>query len=719
MKKTSLIIFLGIVFAVMSLEAVTPRKWELRSKDDYLKGKLDGVSVSYEGTLFLAPNEEMVEGPSEDFYLSFAQAEDGTSFLGTGHGGKIYRIGKDGKPELYFQATEMDVTCLAIDHRGTLYAGTSPNGKIYKISGKDKQEKFFDPGEKYIWDLVLADDGSLIAAVGESGGIYKISPNGEGQQILKAEENHILCLKKGDKGDLIAGSGGVGVVYRISAGGRTTVLFESPFEEIKSIVIDGDGEIYAAAGGSPSRAKKDDAAEPLVLGRISTELTVTADATAPSLRLPVASGQKEPSALYRIRPDGMAQKVWESSDELIYTLLWKEAEKKLVFGTGNKGRVYAIDNEEKTSLLLQSSSEQVYALIPSDSKVYALANNPSRLAVIFSEQRSSGEYVSDVLDGITISSWGRMEFDATLPAGTTLQVQTRSGNSFEPNSLWSDWSPPIQKTDEQILSPKARYLQFKVLFRTQTGNVSPSLQRIGLFFLQTNVAPQIRKLGILPPNEVYIKPPDQEEIIWGLEDISPAKEEKKREEKSFYTPKKAERIGYQTVTWDADDENEDDLTYSLYIKKEGETFWRPLKDGLTDSLFAFDTLTFPDGSYFVRLEASDLPSNPAGLELKAEKTSQPLVIDHSLPVITGFSAVKEKSGLAVTFQAEDSFSSIEKVEYVVRPGLWRVVFPVDGICDSKQESFKFSVPLPPNVDNLISVRVTDRHHNIGVFRQSF
>jgi len=74
-------------------------------------------------------------------------------------------------------------------------------------------------------------------------------------------------------------------------------------------------------------------------------------------------------------------------------------------------------------------------------------------------------------------------------------------------------------------------------------------------------------LGILPPNEVYIKPPDQEEIIWGLEDISPAKEEKKGEEKSFYAPKKAERKGYQTVTWEATDENQDDLSYSLYIMK--------------------------------------------------------------------------------------------------------------------------------------------------------
>jgi len=717
MKKIGLITLLTILFTALSLEAVVPRKWELRNKDDYLKGKLEGISVSYEGVLSLAPKEEKVEGPSEDFYLSFLLTQDGTSYLGTGHGGKIYKMGKDGKAELYFQAPEMDVTCLAMDSKGILFAGTSPNGKIYKITGKDTNEVFFNPDEKYIWDLVFADDGYLMAAVGEGGSIYKINSHGEGQQILKAEENHILCLKKGDKGDLIAGSGGVGVVYRISAEGKTTVLFESPFEEIRSIVIDGEGEIYAAAGGSPSRTKKEEAAE--TLAKISTEVTVTASAAAPSAPVSLVSGQREPSALYKVRPDGMAKKLWESSDELIYTMLWKEAEKKLVFGTGNKGRIYTIDKDEKISLLLQGTSEQVYAFIPSGPKVYALANNPSRLTVLSSEQRFSGEYVSDVLDTKTVSSWGKIEFDAELPAGTTLQLQTRSGNSFEPNSMWSDWSPPIQKKEEQILSPKARYLQFKILFKTQSGNASPLFQRIGLFYLQTNVAPAIQKLDLLPPNEVYLKPPEQEEIIWGTEEITAAKEEKKREEKSFFAPKKVERKGYQTVTWEATDENEDELVYALFIKKEGETSWRPLKEGWTDSLFAFDTLSFPDGVYFIKLEASDMVSNPAGTELKTEKISQPLTIDHSLPVIANFSAVKDKNALIVAFQVEDSFSSIEKVEYLLRPGNWRVVFPVDGICDSKQESFKFDVPLPPNADGLITVRVTDRHHNIGVFRQNF
>ena len=84
------------------------------------------------------------------------------TFLGTGHGGKIYRIDKDGKAELWFQASEMDVTSLVRDRKGTLYAATSPNGKIYKITDKGKGEEFFNPAEKYIWDLLFLDSGELL-----------------------------------------------------------------------------------------------------------------------------------------------------------------------------------------------------------------------------------------------------------------------------------------------------------------------------------------------------------------------------------------------------------------------------------------------------------------------------------------------------------------------------------------------------------------------------
>ena len=449
-------------------------------------------------------------------------------------------------------------------------------------------------------------------------------------------------------------------------------------------------------------------------------MTVTVSASPqPSAAAAPSAGQREPGALFCVRPDGVAKKLWESEDELIYTLFWNEAEKKLIFGTGNNGRIYAVDRDEKTSLLLQEPSEQAYALIPSGQRVYVLANNPSRLNLIFPEQRFNGEYLSDVLDTKTVSSWGKLEFEAELPAGTTLQLQTRSGNSFEPNSLWSDWSPPYQKGEEQILSPKARYLQLKILFKTQSGKASPSFRKAELFYLQANLAPAIKKLGLLPPNEVYLKIPEQDEVIWGASDVPLKQEGKKDDVKASLLAKKVERKGYQTIVWEAEDENEDDLAYSISIKREGETVWRILKEGWSDSLFAFDTVSFPDGIYFIKVEASDIGSNPPGSELKAGKISQPLTIDNSLPAITNFTAAKEANGIDISFQALDSFSALEKAEYLIRPGEWRVVFPVDGICDSKQESFKFTAPLPANADNLITVRVIDRHHNIGVFRHVF
>jgi len=209
MRKMSLFGILWAVALCLTLQAVVPQKWELQTKEDFLKGKLGGVSVSDEGVLALAPKEEKIASPIEEFYLSVLLAPEGVTYLGTGHGGKVYRIAKDGKADLYFQAPEMDVTCLALDQKGALYAGTSPNGKIYKITEKSKGETFFDPAEKYIWDLVFMDSGRLWAAVGETGGIYEISPQGEGRIIFKAEENHILCLRKDGRGGVLAGSGGL------------------------------------------------------------------------------------------------------------------------------------------------------------------------------------------------------------------------------------------------------------------------------------------------------------------------------------------------------------------------------------------------------------------------------------------------------------------------------------------------------------------------------
>jgi WD40 repeat protein len=718
MNKIKILIFVFLLALAPLLQGVIPQKWELYRFEDYLGGKFEGISISHEGTLTLSPKVENLGGPAEDFYLSILITADGTKYLGTGHSGKIYKIGTNGQFELFCQLPEMDIYCLIQGRGGILYAGTSPNGQIYKINSQGTSEPFFNPSEKYIWDLVFAENGSLLAAVGESGGIYRISDQGEGVKILEVEENHILCMTRTRDKGLIAGSGGRGVVYSVVPGNKASILYESSYEEIKSIAQDREGNIYVAAGGKLVEPKKN--ALSLVPAAQSTEITVTATPSASPTTKLVSTEEKQPGAIFRINPSGLPKKLWSSDEELVYSLLWDEEKKKIVFGTGNKGRIYEIDTEEKISLLLQGESEQAYYLMAHDNVFYALLNNPPRLSRISLEQRFDGEYQSQVLDARTLSKWGRIEWEADLPSGAIVLFQTRSGNSAEPDRTWSDWSPPYQNAQgEQILSPRGRYLQFTVKLKAESGRQSPSLKKTTLFYLHSNLPPILTKIEMLPPNEVYVKPLEQDDVIWGenLSFVDQAQAQNKT--KSFVAPKKMEKKGYRTITWEASDENGDSLLYSVFIRREDESRWRVLEPKWAEKILAFDTSQFPDGIYFVRVEASDSPSNPSGTDMKSAKISRPLVIDNSLPIVSNFRAERQNNRLSVSFTAGDSRSHLKEAKYLVRPNDWQTVFPEDGICDSKNESFRFSVPLPQGSDDMIVVQIKDRHGNVGVYRSTF
>jgi len=736
MKKTAIFsaIFLIIFILALDLEAVVPRKWEVRTKEDFLKGKFTGLSLSSSGVISIGPKIEKWELPAEEFYLSLVYAPNGVVFLGTGHGGKIYRIGSDRKAELYFQAAEMDVTALALDSKGQLYAATSPNGKIYRITARGKGDEFFDPQEKYIWDLMFTDKGSLLAAVGENGGIYEISSSGEGRLILKAKTNHILCLKQHPSGDLLAGSGGRGLLYRISSSGKPSVVFESPYEEIRSIDLDREGNIYLAASGQSSKSSgpsssssassgASDKSDPEISVVVSAMAALDLDLSLPQTESPSSSSKSAGSArgaIFQVAVDGLARRLWSSDEEMPYELFYEPETRSLLFGTGSQGRIYSLDREGGVELLTQEPSEQIFRLFQSAGKIYVVGNNPCFLGVLPLTQNFSGEYLSPVLDAKLLATWGRVTWEAENYPGSMIQVQSRSGNTAEPDETWSDWSPPYSKVEEKILSPNGRYLQLKVSIKAQSGQKLPRLTRLVVFYLQANVAPVIEKLEILPPNLVYLKPLDEDDVVLGLDRVSQEKNVKKDKDREvFISPKKSRRQGFRTFTWEVSDANEDQLNYNVYIRKENEATWRLLQDKISEKLLTFDTRNFSDGTYYIKLEATDLPSNPLGTEKKAEKISQPFVIDNSLPVVKNFQAKRNGDRLEITFEAEDSYSYLEEVKFMIKPEDWQVVFPVDGLCDSRSESFKLSIRLTFQSDNLILIRVKDSFGNLGTFQSQF
>ncbi len=711
--------------------AVAPQSWTLRSYEEWLRGKAGGVSLSGEGVMTLAPRADRIEGPAEEFYLAYCPAPDGAAYIGTGHGGKVFRRGKDGKVELYFQTAEMDVTALILDPKGVLFAGTSPQGKIYKITEKDKGAEFFNPAEKYIWDLAFEANGNLLAAVGEAGGIYEIASEGQGRMVFKSAENHILCLGRDNAGGLIAGSGGPGAVYRIGSGGRGQILYETAFEEVRALAVTSRGDILAGAGGTV-KGRKDEPEPAVAAAAAEVVVTVSAAAAAPvpaaasalagsgARPSPASAAPGEPGAVFRISADGSVRRILSLPDEMVYALRWDEAARKLAVGTGPKGRLYELDGEDRASLLLQEDSEQIYGLIPVGGKIHLLANNPPRLSALSPEPRPEGEYLGPVFDARLTAAWGRIEWEAVVPPGAALQIQSRSGNSSDPGASWSDWSPPYGRAEgEALLSPRGRYLQLRALLKTGSGGAAPRLRRLTAAYLTMNAPPVVRKLDLLPAHQVYLKPIDTDEAIWGLERRTPEPASGRRDEMKLALAKKVERRGYQTAVWEAEDENADALSYSVWIQAEGDAAWRQIEDRWTESLYAFATTALPDGIYRLKVQASDLPSNPADSALSGERTSPSFLVDNAAPEVRDLKVQKAGGALEAAFTVVDRFSAVREVRLLVRPDDWRLVVPEDGICDGRSETFRLKIPLPAGADGLLTILVRDAAGNTASFKTTF
>jgi parallel beta-helix repeat protein len=94
---------------------------------------------------------------------------------------------------------------------------------------------------------------------------------------------------------------------------------------------------------------------------------------------------------------------------------------------------------------------------------------------------SSGTYNSSVLDAGSGNTWDSASWSANLPAGTSMTVETRTGNSATPDSTWSAWS----RVDSagNITSPAGRYVVYRITLSTANTSVSPTVFDVTLSYV--------------------------------------------------------------------------------------------------------------------------------------------------------------------------------------------------------------------------------------------
>ena len=130
-SQSAIAICLFVAFCLLLLkdvEAVSPRIWQEGSQEAFLKGEPDGVSLTKDGTVTLAPawsrEVELLFDSSEVAIFSLAVGSDGYVYAGTSPGGLVYRIADGREPVEFCQTGDSHVFALVARPNGGLYVGT-------------------------------------------------------------------------------------------------------------------------------------------------------------------------------------------------------------------------------------------------------------------------------------------------------------------------------------------------------------------------------------------------------------------------------------------------------------------------------------------------------------------------------------------------------------------------------------------------------------------
>jgi hypothetical protein len=741
--------------ALPSLFAQGTHLWTQSRIDEFEKGTPQGVAIGSNGYLREGPGiTDMLTTPST-FVWSVAADKNGTAFVGTGSPATVLRVQKNAKPFTLFETRDVSVQVVRVGPDGSIYAATVPSGKVYKLdpNATTKQDDssakvIFDINKAeqavagsagtakesgsshshYIWDMTFDSAGRLYIAIGGPGTIYRIDPahpDAKPESFFKSDEQHIRTLAWDAKGNLIAGSDGSGLVYRISPQGKGYVLFEAPRREITSIAVAKDGTIFAASVGDKSH---NNPLPPLPVTGVGT-ITFTIVQPGSLQNANASASVPEGTEIYALKENEAPRKIWSSKDDIVYALA--EQSDGLLAISGNRGHIFRIQENGDYSDVANLEAQQGLALAQEHgSEGNAVLIGTGNTGKLYSlGNATTHEYASDVLDAGAFARFGRIEID---PSSKNYEILTRTGNVEQPvrghgDWGWSDWQP---LKDGAVQSPPGRFLQWKAVL--QTGGV---LGGVGVNYLPVNAAPEIDDMVVVPgarlnpqptnvgqPQNITISFPSSAQAA-----VVPA------DAASANTPLQAikDRTAI-TVRWAVHDENGDDLTYSLYLRGDGEHDWHLLKDDISEKAYSFDAALIPDGGYRIKVVASDAPSHNPGESLTDLRVSERFEIDTTPPVVSDLKADELPAqctqpscvtSIHVTLSAEDATSPIAHAEYSLDAGSWQYIDPIGKFSDSKQENYDFQIPAKalggkPG-EHLITVRVYDRHENVGVAKTVF
>jgi len=247
----------------------------------------------------VAPNSVAVKPDQARYIWDLAFDSQGALYVATGGPAAIYRVDVSNPaahPELFFSSDEQHIRCLLFEPDGNLIAGSDGGGLVYRIGKDRKGLVIYNAPKREITALAESADGRLyVAAVGEktkstlpplpvqgiavatatitivtpgsvqassSNGlipegseVYELSPQGAPRKLWATRDDVVYALHAGPDG-LLAATGNRGKIYRIHEDGSFTDLARATTGQATSFAPAPNG-LYVATSNTGRLYKLD------------------------------------------------------------------------------------------------------------------------------------------------------------------------------------------------------------------------------------------------------------------------------------------------------------------------------------------------------------------------------------------------------------------------------------------------------------------------------
>jgi len=682
-------------------DAVVTATWSVETYQQFDAGDAANAFITSNGEVRPGWDTKRVKLEGDAIWSSLRLA-DGTVLLGSDVGGAIYKVSGDKAEQVVKLSGAIAVVALAQTADGAVWAGAMPGNKLWRI---DVNGKKASPGAalkdvETIWSLAAAGN-TVYAGTGPSGKLFSIS-GGSAKEVFDTDDKRITALTVTKDGAVWMGTSERALVFRYKDG-KTRAMADFAGNEISALAPYRTGVVVAAndladqpaaTGKTPGQveaAEKPNAAKGQVAKTpdVGTKPGADKDAT-PVTDLGRKGAKKGKGALFRIADDGRLDQL-HALTATYFTSVAVAPDGVVYAGSADKGRVYMVDNDDSVATAFDVD-ERAVSQVWMDKSLVAFATDDAAALYRASGRASQAKYVSDVLDAKAVSKFGKL----TWISQGKVKLETRSGNTAKPGVGWSEWQSPAQvgkigggSEGGKIASPPGRYLQFRAALEDESARV----RRVMSYYVPQNQATDVQEITIEPSTK---------ETMPTLKDLA-AKP----------------RSPILKLKWKIENPDSDDTIYTIEARKDTDAEWRTLQTGkapLTATTWEWNTETYPDGWYKLKVTASDAAANSPDRALTSSKTSTYFAIDNTRPTIEHVAINYPKA----TAKASDALSTIAEMAFSVDDGPWQLGTTGDGLFDDTHEDLRIDLPsgLRRGVHTL-AVRVADSAGNVGTTSATF